>query len=38
MENVLNIDKEITVIGALAESSSIRFIEQITSVHSDTIM
>ncbi len=38
MANVLNMDKQIAVIGALAEGSSIRSIERITGVHRDTIM
>ncbi|HEY2858739.1 MAG TPA: IS1 family transposase [Terracidiphilus sp.] len=38
MANVLNIDKQIAIIGALAEGSSIRSIERITGVHRDTIM
>jgi IS1 family transposase len=38
MANVLNADKQIAVIGALAEGSSIRSIERITGVHRDTIM
>jgi IS1 family transposase len=38
MANVLNTDKKIAVIGALAEGSSIRSIERITGVHRDTIM
>jgi IS1 family transposase len=38
MANVLNIDKQIAVIGALAEGSSIRSIERITGIHRDTIM
>ena len=38
MANVLDTDKQITVIGALAEGSSIRSIERITGVHRDTIM
>jgi IS1 family transposase len=38
MANMLNIDKKIAVIGALAEGSSIRSIERITGVHRDTIM
>jgi IS1 family transposase len=38
MANILNIDKKIAVIGALAEGSSIRSIERITGVHRDTIM
>lgn len=38
MPNVLSIEKQIAVIGALAEGSSIRSIERITGVHRDTIM
>jgi IS1 family transposase len=38
MANVLNIDKQIAIIGALAEGSSIRSIERITGVHRDTVM
>jgi IS1 family transposase len=38
MANVLNTDKKIAVISALAEGSSIRSIERITGVHRDTIM
>src|ERR1035441_7548474 len=38
MANVLNTDKQITVIAALAEGSSIRAIERMTNVHRDTIM
>jgi IS1 family transposase len=38
MANVLNTDKQTTVIGALAEGSSIRSIERITGIHRDTIM
>jgi len=38
MANVLNTDKQIAVIGALAEGSSIRAIERMTGVHRDTIM
>jgi IS1 family transposase len=38
MANVLNTDKQIAVIGALAEGSSIRSIERITGVHRDTVM
>ncbi|HUE52116.1 MAG TPA: IS1 family transposase [Terriglobales bacterium] len=38
MANLLNKDKQIAVIGALAEGSSIRSIERITGVHRDTIM
>lgn len=38
MANILNKDKKIAVIGALAEGSSIRSIERITGMHRDTIM
>jgi IS1 family transposase len=38
MANLLNTDKQIAVIGALSEGSSIRPIERITGVHRDTIM
>jgi len=38
MANVLNTDKQIAVIGQLAEGSSIRSIERITGIHRDTIM
>ena len=38
MANVLNTDKQIAIVGALAEGSSIRSIERITGVHRDTIM
>ena len=38
MANVLNTNKQIAIIGALAEGSSIRSIERITGVHRDTIM
>ena len=38
MANVLPQDKQIAVISALAEGSSIRSIERITSIHRDTIM
>ncbi len=38
MANVLNMDKQIMVIGALAEGSSIRSIERMTGVHRDTVM
>jgi IS1 family transposase len=38
MANVLDMDKQIAVIGALAEGSSIRSIERITGIHRDTIM
>lgn len=38
MANVLNTDKQIAVIGALAEGNSIRSIERMTGIHRDTIM
>jgi IS1 family transposase len=38
MANVLNTDKKIAVIGALAEGSSISSIERLTGIHRDTIM
>lgn len=38
MANVLSTDKQITVIGALAEGSIIRAIERMTDVHRDTVM
>ncbi len=38
MANVLPKDKQIAIIAALAEGSSIRSIERITGVHRDTIM
>jgi IS1 family transposase len=38
MANVLNTDKQIVIIAALAEGSSIRSIERMTGVHRDTIM
>jgi IS1 family transposase len=38
MANILNTDKQIAVIGALAEGSSIRSIERMTGIHRDTIM
>jgi hypothetical protein len=38
MANNLNRDKQIAVISALAEGSSIRSIERMTGVHPDTIM
>jgi IS1 family transposase len=38
MANVLNTDKQIAVIAALAEGSSIRAIERMTGVHRDTIV
>lgn len=38
MANVLNTDKQIAVIAALAEGASIRAIERMTGIHRDTIM
>jgi hypothetical protein len=38
MANVLNTDKQIAVISALSEGSSIRPIERMTGVHRDAIM
>jgi IS1 family transposase len=38
MANILNTDKQIAIIAALAEGSSIRAIERMTEVHRDTIM
>jgi IS1 family transposase len=38
MANNLNIDKQIAIIAALSEGSSIRSIERMTRVHRDTIM
>lgn len=38
MANVLNTDKQIAVISALAEGSSIHSIERITGIHRNTIM
>jgi IS1 family transposase len=38
MANVLSTDKQIMIVGALAEGSSIRSIERMTGVHRDTIM
>lgn len=38
MANALNTDKQITIIAALSEGSSIRSIERMTGVHRDTIM
>ena len=38
MANILSTDKQIAVVGALAEGSSIRAIERMTGVHRDTIM
>lgn len=38
MANVLSKERQIAVIGALAEGSSIRSIERLTGIHRDTIM
>jgi hypothetical protein len=38
MANVLSKDKQIAIVSALAEGSSIRSIERMTSIHRDTIM
>src|SRR5580693_6895981 len=38
MANVLNTDKQIAIIAALSEGSSIRSIERMTGIHRDTIM
>lgn len=38
MANVLNKDKQITVVSLLAEGASIRSIERVTGVHRDTVM
>jgi IS1 family transposase len=38
MANILNTDKQIAIIAALAEGSSIRAIERMTGTHRDTIM
>ncbi|HZP04587.1 MAG TPA: IS1 family transposase [Terracidiphilus sp.] len=38
MANVLNTDKQIAIISALTEGSSIRSVERMTGVHRDTIM
>lgn len=38
MANILNTDKQIMVIAALAEGSGIRSIERMTGIHRDTIM
>jgi hypothetical protein len=38
MANVLSTDKQIAIVGALCEGTSIRSIERITGVHRDTIM
>ena len=36
--NKLQVDKQITILSALAEGNSIRSIERMTGVHRDTIM
>jgi IS1 family transposase len=38
MANVLSTEKQVAIIGGLAEGSSIRSLERITGVHRDTIM
>jgi hypothetical protein len=38
MANILSTDKQISVLAALAEGSSIRSIERMTNIHRDTIM
>src|SRR5882762_1792280 len=38
MANVLSTDKQVAIVSALAEGSSIRSIERMTGVHRDTIM
>jgi transposase-like protein len=38
MANVLNTDKQISIVSALAEGYSIRSIERMTGVHRDTVM
>jgi hypothetical protein len=38
MANILSMDKQINVIGALAEGNSIRAIERMTGVNRNTIM
>jgi IS1 family transposase len=38
MANLLNTDKQVAIIAALSEGSSIRAIERMTGVHRDTIM
>ena len=38
MANVLKTDRQIAIIGALAEGNSIRSIERMTGIHRDTIM
>lgn len=38
MANILPIEKQVTVISALAEGNSIRSIERMTGIHRDTVM
>lgn len=38
MANILSKEKQVAVIGALAEGNSIRLIERMTGIHRDTIM
>jgi transposase len=38
MANILNKHKQIAVVAALAEGSSIRSVERMTGIHRDTIM
>jgi transposase len=38
MANILNTDKQIAVVAALAEGASIRAVERMTGIHRDTIM
>ena len=38
MANILSIEKQVAVVGALAEGMSIRSTERLTSVHRDTVM
>jgi hypothetical protein len=38
MANILKREKQIVIVGSLAEGSSIRSIERLTGVHRDTIM
>src|SRR5207244_10486681 len=38
MANILDIEKQITVISALAEGSSIRSIDRVTGIHRETVM
>jgi transposase len=38
MANILNKHKQIAVVAALAEGTSIRSVERMTGIHRDTIM